>query len=48
VTVELPGSIDEASLTVNGRVYLRGAPGALDVTGPVDARDTETIRFIVR
>ncbi len=48
VSVELPGSIDEASLTVNGRVYLRGAPGGLDVTGPVDARDTETIRFIVR
>jgi hypothetical protein len=47
VTVELPESIDEVSLTVNGRMYLRRSAGSEDVPGPVNERDAERIRFIV-
>lgn len=47
VTVELPESIDEVSLTVNGRMYLSRV-GGHNLFGSPPEPDSERIRFIVR
>ena len=47
VAVELPKSTSGASLMVNGRMYARRSAGGVDVSGPVDERDPDRIRFIV-
>ena len=46
VTVELPESIDDVSLTVNGRMYLSRS-GGIDLFGFPPEPDADRIRFIV-
>ncbi len=46
VTVELPESIDDVSLTVNGRMYL-SRTGGIDLFGFPPEPDADRIRFIV-
>jgi hypothetical protein len=47
VMIELPESASEVSLSVNGRMYMQRSPGGESVSGPVDERDANRIRFIV-
>ena len=47
VTIELPESASEVSLSVNGRTYMQRSSGSESVSGPVDKRGADRIRFIV-
>ena len=45
VRVELPRGIVPASLEVSGRMFLQSTSAGVQVTGPVETRDDDVIRF---
>ncbi len=48
IRVDIPRSVDVASIQVNGRMYIRKAGDELDVAGPIVAQTPGEIRFRVQ
>ena len=47
IRIELPRNAGDVSVEVDGRLYLRGSPLSLQITGPMVDRTDDSIRFQV-